>query len=182
MNENKNQFFKEKPINNVEVRLAHEGDAESLANLIQELLTFYGMPLRYQRSFMAHTIENTAFGNNSNLQIFLAIEKENPLGFLAFSQTFALATCQNSIFIQDLYIQRKTRNTGIGRILMNKLIRYGLEKGITQIDWTADKWNSKAISFYEHISSPQKSEKVFYRLNKDRINSFLKNTTEHTDL
>ena len=163
--------------NKLEVRFANEDDADSLARLIQELLTFYGMPLKYQRSFMSHTIENSAFRENSGVRILLALQKGQAVGFLAFSVIFALATCQNSIFIQDLYIERKTRKSGIGRALMRTLVEFGLENGVTQIDWTADTWNSKAINFYEHITSLQKSEKIFYRLNKEKLNLFLKKTS-----
>ena len=166
------------PINStdtkLEVRFANEDDADSLARLIQELLTFYGMPLKYQRSFMAHTIENSAFGEDSGVRILLASQKEKAVGFLAFSNFFALATCQNSIFIQDLYIERKTRNNGIGRALMRTLVEYGLENGVTQIDWTTDTWNSKAINFYENITSLNKSNKIFYRLNKEKLSLFMK--------
>jgi ribosomal protein S18 acetylase RimI-like enzyme len=163
--------------NELEVRFANEKDADSLARLIQELLTFYGMPLKYQRSFMSHTIENSAFRENSGVRILLALQKGQAVGFLAFSVIFALATCQNSIFIQDLYVERKTRNSGIGRALMRTLVEYGLENDITQLDWTTDTWNSKAINFYETITSLQKSEKIFYRLNKEKLTLFLKSAS-----
>ena len=35
-----------------EIRLADKEDAGGISRLLQELLTFYGMPLKYQRSFM----------------------------------------------------------------------------------------------------------------------------------
>ena len=41
-----------------EIRLADKEDAGGISRLLQELLTFYGMPLKYQRSFMSHVIEN----------------------------------------------------------------------------------------------------------------------------
>ena len=96
-----------------------------------------------------------------------------------FIKVFALATCQTSIFIQDLYVERKTRNKGIGYALMEALVKYGLENEVTQIDWTADIWNSKAINFYEHITTLQKSDKIYYRLNKDKLSAFL-NKTKNT--
>ena len=56
---------------------------------------------------------------------------------------------------------------------MEELVNYGLENGISQIDWTADTWNSKAINFYEHITTLQKSDKIYYRLNKDKLKAFI---------
>ena len=156
-----------------EIRLANKEDANGISRLLQELLTFYGMPLKYQRSFMSHVIQNEAFQESSGLKILIALEDKKPIAFLAFSKIFALATCQNSIFIQDLYVERKTRNKGIGYALMKELVNYGLENSISQIDWTADTWNSKAINFYEHITTLQKSDKIYYRLNKDKLKAFI---------
>ena len=106
-----------------EIRLANKEDAGGISRLLQELLTFYGMPLKYQRSFLSHVIENKVFQENSGLKIFIALENSKPVAFLAFSKIFALATCQTSIFIQDLYVERKTRNKGIGYALMEALVK-----------------------------------------------------------
>ena len=157
----------------LEIRLADEADAEALAWLNQELLTFYGLPARNHRSFTAHAIEKGAFNANSGLKILLAIGDQTPIGFLAFSEIFALASCQKSIFIQDLFITRKVRQSGAGRALMQALFDFAKVNEITQIDWTTDAWNSKAIAFYEHIVPSLKTEKILYRLNKERLNQIM---------
>ena len=73
-----------------EIRLADKEDAGGISHLLQELLTFYGMPLKYQRSFMSHVIENEVFQENSGLKIFIALENSKPVAFLAFSKIFAI--------------------------------------------------------------------------------------------
>ena len=79
----------ENPTENVElsleIRIATESDAEEIAWLNQELLTFYGLPARNQRSFVSHAIAKGAFQENSGLKILLAIENGIAIGFLAFS-------------------------------------------------------------------------------------------------
>ena len=168
----------EKPRENVEsdieIRIATESDTEELAWLNQELLTFYGLPARNQRSFVSHAIAKGVFQENSGLKILLAIENDNAIGFLAFSEVFALASCQKSIFIQDLFVARKVRKSGAGRALMETLFKFAIDNEITQIDWTTDAWNSKAIAFYEHIVPSLKTEKILYRLNEERLNQIIK--------
>ena len=168
----------EKPRENVEsdieIRIATESDTEELAWLNQELLTFYGLPARNQRSFVSHAIAKGVFQENSGLKILLAIENGNAIGFLAFSEVFALASCQKSIFIQDLFVARKVRKSGAGRALMETLFKFAIDNEITQIDWTTDAWNSKAIAFYEHIVPSLKTEKILYRLNEERLNQIIK--------
>ncbi|MBT5265786.1 MAG: GNAT family N-acetyltransferase [Rhodospirillaceae bacterium] len=156
------------------VRPAGPEDAEALAWLAQELHGYYGLPTRYQRSFMTQAIAAGAFAENSGLEILLAESGDTVLGFLAFSEIFALASCQKSIFIQDLFVTRKTRGSGVGYGLMRALFERARERGIGQIDWTADPWNDDARAFYDRLGPLLSSEKILYRLNGDRLSLLLK--------
>ena len=64
----------------LEIRLATPADADTLAWLTQELLTFYGLPSRYQRSYMTHAIAKGAFGEKARLQVFLAFDADIAVG------------------------------------------------------------------------------------------------------
>lgn len=153
----------------VAVRYAVPADAEAIALLSQELLAFYGLPVRYQRSYMAHVIAEKAFTEPPSIEILLATERGQVRGFLAFSQSFAVANCQTSVFIQDLFVTRKARTLGIGRRLMTELARICMARGIGQLDWTADPWNDKARAFYEAMGPLLRSDKTYYRLLSPRL-------------
>lgn len=164
-----------------EIRLATPADANALAWLAQELLTFYGLPSRYQRSYMAHAIAKGAFGEKAGLQVFIAFDGDIAVGFLAFAEMFALATCQQSFFIQDLFVARKVRGTGAGRAMMDALVHHAHDHDVTQIDWTADPWNSKAARFYDRMGPLLKSEKIFYRLPQKLLMSIIQNSRQPSD-
>ncbi len=153
----------------VEVRHATPADAEALALLSQELLAFYGLPVRYQRSYMAHVIAEKAFADPPSIEILIALERGQARGFVAFSESFAVANCLTSVFIQDLFVTRKARALGIGRRLMTELARICVARGIGQLDWTADPWNEKARTFYEAMGPLLRSDKTYYRLLGPRL-------------
>ena len=153
----------------IEVRRAVPGDADTLARLSQELLAFYRLPVQFQRSYMTHVIADRAFRDPPSIEILIAFERETAVGFLAFSETFAVANCQTSIFIQDLFVTRKARRTGIGRHLMIALAKICEARGVGQLDWTTDPWNSKAKTFYEELGPLLHSEKIYYRMMAPRI-------------
>lgn len=155
----------------VQVRSATPADAEALALISQELLAFYGLPVRYQRSYMAHVIAEKAFTDPPSIEILVAVERGQVRGFLAFSESFAVANCQTSVFIQDVFVTRKARSRGIGRLLMVELARLCVERGIGQLDWTADPWNEKARAFYEAMGPLLRSDKTYYRLLAPRLAS-----------
>ncbi|NQW11253.1 MAG: GNAT family N-acetyltransferase [Alphaproteobacteria bacterium] len=168
----------------ISIRVANPRDADALALLSQELLAFYGLAARYKRSYMAHVIAEKAFGDPPAIDILMAIdqrpgERGTALGFIAFSQHFALANCQNAIFIQDLFVTRRARTLGIGARLMGALARLCVERGIGQLDWTADPWNDKARAFYEGMGPLLKSEKTYYRLLGPRLAALATADAEH---
>jgi len=156
-------------LSRVSVRTAVRADSASLARLSQELLAFYGLPVQYQRSYMAHVIGDRAFRDPPSIEILLAEDRGEPIGFLAFSEHFALANCQMTAFIQDIFVTRKSRRGGIGRKLMIALARICQDRGIGQLDWTADPWNGKARQFYEELGPLLNSEKTYYRMLAPRI-------------
>lgn len=153
----------------VEVRVATPADAEALALLSQELLAFYGLPVRYQRSYMSHVIAERAFTDPPTIEILMALEGGTARGFLAFTECFAVANCQTSVFIQDLFVTRRSRAGGIGRRLMARLAEICVERGVGQLDWTADPWNDKARSFYEALGPLLRSDKTYYRILGPRL-------------
>lgn len=161
------------PIVALDIRMATPEDAEALGRLSQELLTFYGLPSRYQRSYLTHAIAKGAFGDSAGLSVLIAMTGDDAVGFLAFSEMFALATCQQSIFIQDLFVARKARGLGAGKALMQALACHARDRNVGQIDWTADPWNSKAARFYDRMGPVLKSDKIFYRLTQDRLISII---------
>lgn len=150
-----------KPAN---IRPLGPGDVDGLALLAQELLAFYGLPARNQRSYMAHIMATELLERDSNLKVLVAETSAGLQGFIAYAEVFALANCQRSFFIQDLFVTRRARASGIGAALMTELVRQADECGVEQIDWTADPWNEKATAFYEKLGPLLKSEKILYRL------------------
>lgn len=139
-------------------------DVDGLALLAQELLAFYGLPARNQRSYMAHKMAEELFERESNLKVLVAETTAGLQGFIAYTEVFALASCQRSFFIQDLFVTRRARASGLGAGLMAELVRQAEECGVEQIDWTADPWNEKATAFYEKLGPLLKSDKILYRL------------------
>lgn len=156
----------------VTIRRAVPEDANDIARLSQELLAFYGLPVPNQRSYMAHLIAGKAFGENPSIEILMAHDGPRPIGFLAFSESFAVANCTSFVFIQDLFVIRRARRAGVGRKLMGELALICEARQIGQLDWTTDPWNSKARTFYEELGPLLNSEKIYYRMLGPKIAAF----------
>src|SRR3546814_18319570 len=113
----------------VHVRYATPAGAETIALLSQELLAFYGLPVRFQRSYMAHVIAEKAFTDPPSIEILMAFERGQARGFLAFSNSFAVANCSTSVLIKDLFVTRKARSGVIGRSEERRVGKDGVSRG-----------------------------------------------------
>ena len=102
------------------LRLATADDADTIAHLCRELLAFYGIPPPYSRWAMAEAIKEQGL-KDGRLEVLLAERDGVAVGLLIFFQIYSAALCQDSFFIQDLYVSERWRGEGIGRQMMEYL-------------------------------------------------------------
>ncbi|MBI1774686.1 MAG: GNAT family N-acetyltransferase [Proteobacteria bacterium] len=153
------------------IRLATAADADAIANLSRELLAFYGIQAPAPRWVMAESIRSNVFSpaNGSGppapgIEVLLADRDGIAVGLLAFVQVYSVAVCQGTFFIQDIFVSERWRGEGVGRQMMDALAKLAGERGVDQIDWTADPWNDRARRFYDRLGPVQRADKVFYRM------------------
>src|SRR3546814_19119797 len=91
----------------VHVRYATPADAETIALLSQELFAFYGLPVRFPRSYLAHVIAETPFTDPTSIAVLMAFERGQARGFLAFSNSFAVATCPPRALLPHVFVPTK---------------------------------------------------------------------------
>jgi ribosomal protein S18 acetylase RimI-like enzyme len=161
------------------IRLATPADADAIAGLSRELLAFYGIQAPSPRWVMAESVRLKVFGagngsgnHASSIELLLADRDGIAVGLLAFVQVYSVAVCQDTFFIQDIFVSERWRGEGIGRQMMDALARLAAERGVEQIDWTADPWNDRARRFYDRLGPLQRADKVFYRLAGPNLRSF----------
>jgi GNAT superfamily N-acetyltransferase len=158
----------------VRIRAGTVADADGLAGLSRELLTYYGIPPPAPRWSMAEAIRQNVFGAGKTVEVLIAERDGVVVGMLAFAQVYSLALCQDSFFIQDIFVSERWRGEGLGRQLMEHLGLLADERGVTQIDWTADPWNDRARRFYEQLGPHQRVDKTFYRIAGHNLRFFIK--------
>lgn len=155
------------------IRLATADDADAIAHLCRELLAFYGISPPQSRWAMAETIRSRALNGNA-VEVLLAEKDGVCVGLLVFVQVYSIALCQDSFFIQDLFVSDRWRSEGIGRQLMEHLGLMAEYRGVGQIDWTADPWNEKSQRFYDSLGPLQRADKVFYRIAGPNLRQFIR--------
>ncbi len=92
----------------------------------------------------------------------VAIEDNNVVGVLTSRIINKLAKAKNILFIDDLIVNEKYRNAGIGKLLLQATTTYAISKDCGALELTSMIVNINAHRFYENNGF----EKKHYRFKK----------------
>jgi len=96
-------------------------------------------------------LTESLFGNESIAKVLIAHIEDKPVGYMVYFPKFASYTGRNEIYLQDIYLRKEARGSGLGLAFMVKLAKVALESKATRIEWFVDENNTPALSFYEKL-------------------------------
>jgi GNAT superfamily N-acetyltransferase len=143
------------PVTPVEVPL--------LLELIRELA-------RFER--LEHEVEATAESLHHSLHgpqpaagaLFVHCDGE-VAGYAIYFFTFSSFAGRAGIWLEDVYVRPSFRRRGLGRRLIEAVARIGVERGCGRVEWTALKWNERALDLYRGLGAQVMDEWVLLRGN-----------------
>lgn len=80
--------------------------------------------------------------------IFIAEKNMMAVGMVNLQKTVSTAAGGYSVLLEDLYVIPACRNSGIGKILIDKAVQWGREQNAFRIQLAADLRNLQAADFY----------------------------------
>lgn len=132
------------------IRKAEIQDCEQMMNLIKELAVYEKAPDEVTVS-MEHFIES-GFGKNPVWGAFVAEVDGKIVGISLFYVRYSTWKGQR-MYLEDLIVTEAFRGKGLGKILFDKTIEYGKEKGYSGMLWQVLDWNEPAINFYKKYNA-----------------------------
>lgn len=73
------------------------------------------------------------------------------------------------LYLDDLVVKEKYRNNGIGKQLLDELIKIAKEERINQMRWHVLDWNENAINFYKKYPVTFDSTWVTVKIEKEHL-------------
>lgn len=113
----------------------------------------------------AEKIRQTIFNSSPFAQVLFA-EIEQPIGFALYYYRYSSFKGLPSIWLDDLYIDESSRGKQAGTVLMNYLAQKAKNNFCTHLAWTANKRNTRTISFYHRLGAEiveQKGNVCFFQ-------------------
>ena len=152
---------------NFNIRLAGVDDVSEIFVLIKELADYER--LLDQVIATEELLEETLFGENSNVEVLLACDENQILGFALYFRTFSTFLGRPGIYLEDLFVREFARGKGIGKALLRRIARSTLEMRGGRLEWSVLDWNKPAISFYKKMGAVPLDEWTTFRLTGEKL-------------
>lgn len=131
---------------NLHIRKAKADDCEAMLELIRELAEYEKAP--DEVTVTLEHFRDAGFGNEPVWGAFVAEVDEKMIGISLYYIRYSTWKGKR-LYLEDLIVTESFRGKGIGKILFDKTIEYGKEKGYSGMMWQVLDWNEPAIRFYK---------------------------------
>jgi ribosomal protein S18 acetylase RimI-like enzyme len=151
------------------IRKGLKSDIPYVFELIKELALYEDSLSEVEISM--EKLEKDGFGTNPLFHFFVA-ESDGKIIGLALFFTYYSTWKGKSVYIEDLFVKEKFRGQGIGKKLLNEVVKYSRENDFDNVIWQVLASNQSAIDFYRSVGANLDNKWINCRLNKADIKSF----------
>ncbi|HNR18547.1 MAG TPA: GNAT family N-acetyltransferase [Bacteroidia bacterium] len=131
---------------NVQIRKGIQADIPQVLNLVKELALYEKAP--EQVITTTDQMIEDGFGTNPTYQFLVAVENNRVLGTAVYFIKYSTWKGKG-IYLDDIVVQEKHRNKGIGKKLFEAVIAECKLQKCKQLHWQVLDWNTPAINFYK---------------------------------
>ncbi len=131
---------------NINIRKGEKKDIPAVMSLIRELAHFEKAPDEVTNTEIA--MERDGFSDHP---IFMMQVAESD-GFIYGMAIYFIKYSTwkgKAVYLDDIVVNEKFRGKGIGRKLLDAVIKHSHELGAKQLHWQVLDWNEPAIQFYK---------------------------------
>jgi len=144
----------------MEIYQATMDDIEGVSHLFNLYRVFYEQPSDIEGaiSYIRNRLES------KDSIIFVAKNEEGYVGFTQLYPTFSSISMKRAWILNDLYIDEKARNQGIGELLLQKAKEFALTTGAKSISLETAPDNYVAQRLYEKNGYKRDTQYYHYEL------------------
>jgi len=154
---------KENKLKDLDIRFAVESDSELLLDFVKRLAAYEKKSDQVVAT--VNDIEKALF-ENKYAEAIIAYYKNEPVGFAVFFHNFSTFIGKPGIYIEDLYVDKKSRGKGIGSRMLSFIADLALKRGCEILEFSVLKWNKPSIRFYKNLGAEEKNEWSNYRFTR----------------
>jgi GNAT superfamily N-acetyltransferase len=153
--------------NKIIIRKSTRRDVPLILSFIKELAEYER--LSDQVSATESQLKNSLFGSRKYAEVYIAEYENKPAGQVFFFHNFSTFKGKPGIYIEDIYVRPEYRGKGIGKALLNFILKLAKERNCERVEWVVLNWNESAINFYEKMGAVSLDDWIIYRVSADKF-------------
>jgi len=156
----------------ITIRKAHQNDMPQALKLIKELALFENELDKVEVT--VEQLKKDGFGASPTFTCFVA-ETNNTIEGIALVYNRYSTWKGVVLHLEDLIVSKAMRGSGLGTLLLDKVVTFGHQLGVKRISWEVIDWNEPAITFYEKKGAHVMRDWDVVQLDERGIKNYLKN-------
>ncbi len=133
----------------ITIRQAVAADAAMVHRLLKDLAITLGKG--EVMTSTAADIERFGFGERPHFDALLAFDGDEAVGLAVYFFEFSTWRGRPGVYVQDMYVAPRMRGRGLGRDLMEAVVRRSRERGGRYVKLAVYDGNEQAIGFYRSL-------------------------------
>jgi ribosomal protein S18 acetylase RimI-like enzyme len=138
----------------------------AMAQLFVEIDAYYGETVNEPVETKVQQINSVLFADPPLAYSLLVSDGTKLVGFAGYSFLWPAVCTTKSLYLKELYVSKDYRRGGIGKMLMDEIIKVAADADCSRIEWTTDDDNVEARQFYQQLGFSSLPSKVFYRIER----------------
>jgi GNAT superfamily N-acetyltransferase len=135
----------------LKIRLAAEQDTDAIFELILGLAAYEKLTDNVTGN--SELLRSHLFGARPYAESIVAELDDQIVGFGLFFHTYSTFLTQPGLYLEDIFVLPEYRRQGIGKALMNSIIKIANERCCGRLEWSVLDWNQPAIDFYQSLGA-----------------------------
>jgi ribosomal protein S18 acetylase RimI-like enzyme len=132
------------------IRPIEPDDAPALLSMMRELARFENQ--EHLIGATEESIRRDGFGAGAQFGGFIALDADEPAGFVTYGNAYTTWGGRQFILVDDLFVREAYRGCGVARQLMATVEKLVIARG-TYARWTVSPDNERAIAFYKSLGA-----------------------------
>lgn len=153
--------------NKLVIRNAVPTDTSVILELIKELADYE--KLSNEVTATAQDLQNNLFAENTFIEVLIAEYEYKPAGYALFFYNFSTFTGKPGLYLEDLFVKPAFRNLGIGKALLERIIKLAKDRNCGRVEWSVLDWNESAIDFYKSRGAVPMEGWTIFRLSENKF-------------
>ncbi len=154
-------------LTDLKIRKALPEDSQVLFELVTELA--YYEKLSSEVIADVKKFRKALEPENNFIEVLIAEYKSMPVGYALFFKNFSSFLGKPGIYLEDLFVKPEFRGKGIGKELLEAIIKLAKERGYGRVEWSVLNWNEPAIGFYKKRGAIPLENWILFRLTEDQF-------------